>query len=554
MKKQSFFSLIKGMLRLVKGKRYLIVIAVFVGTLGFLSSMGITFFAALTLLKFFSADIISLSYPVLISLLLVSGFLRGFLRYAEQYLNHYIAFTLLALVRNNVFNALRKQGSKVLDEKSRGELLSILQSDTESLEVFYAHTITPFFIAICTELVVLVLLGVLVNYQVSLIALASYLVIGAITPVLFYLSNRKLGMAYRKELAKSENHYLNTCYGIREILFFQKEEEEAEALNNTTKNINELNRKLNDRALVFSSAVSFLILFFNAMMILVSFLLSQKGIIPEVRTILSYMMLATSYGPVVSLSNLPSNLTMSFASEKRIEAILSEKPKVIDGNEDFSFESLDVNHVAFSYDSKKKLLSDVSFSIRKGEILGIEGKSGCGKSTLFKLLLHFEDPTGGEVLFNGKAVQNYSRESLSHNVTLFSQNTYLFSETLRYNLLIAKPDATEEELKTALKKAGMLDKTLSLSKGLDTEVKDLGDNFSSGERQRIGLARVFLSSSPVILLDEATSNVDSYNESLILNQLKKEKSEKAIILISHRMTSLSIADRILHLKDGRLCS
>lgn len=554
MKNQSVFSLIKGMLKLVKGKRYLIVLAVLVGTLGFLSSMGITFFAGLTLLKIVSSETVSLSYPLLITLLLVCGFLRGFLRYLEQYLNHYMAFTLLALVRNNIFSSLRKQGSKVLDDKSRGELLSILQSDTESLEVFYAHTITPFFIAIFTELIVLTLFIILVSYQASLLALLSYLIIGALTPVLFYLSNRKLGMAYRKELAKDENGYLNACYGIREILFFQKAEEEAEALQKNTLSINKLNQKLNDRTQLFSSIVSSLILVFDALMILFSFLLSQKGAFPGVKTILSYMMIATSFGPVISLSNLPSNLTMSFASAKRINAILMEKPKVKDGKESFDFECLEVNHVSFSYDGRNEVLCDVSFSLRKGEILGIEGKSGSGKSTLFKLLLHFEDPKSGSVLYNGKDVKNYSRESISHNITLFSQSTYLFRNTLRYNLLIAKPDASEAELKEALKKAGILDKVLSLDKGLDSEISDLGDNLSSGERQRLGLARIFLSSSPVILLDEATSNVDAYNESLILNQLKKAKSDKAIILISHRMTSLSAADRILHLKDGKLCS
>lgn len=552
MKKESFFSLLKGMLKLVKGKRYLIVAAILVGTLGFLSSMGITFFGGLGILKLFGADV-SLSFSWIIALLLISGFLRGFLRYIEQYLNHYMAFTLLAMVRNQVFSSLRKQASKVLDDRNKGELLSILQSDTETLEVFYAHTITPFFIAILTEIVVLVLFGILISYSFSLIALAFYLLIGGLTPVLFYLSNRKLGVEYRNKLAESENCYLNCCYGIKEILFFQKEKEESTLLSNTTKEMNSINDKLNNRSLIFSSIVNLLIILADITIIFIGSYLIKNSTIHSYDLILGYCMLATSFGPVVALANLPSNLTMSFASARRILAIIKEKPKTVDGNESFKFESLNLKDVSFKYD-KKDILKDISFSIKKGEIIGIEGKSGSGKSTLFKLLLHFENANSGSVLYNDKDISCYSRESISDNVILFSQSTYLFKNTIAYNLRIAKPDATDEELYEALRKAGVYEKIASLKDGLNTEVNDLGDNFSSGEKQRLGLARVFLKDSPLILLDEATSNVDGYNEALILNQLKKQKENKAIILISHRMTSLSICDKVYHLKDGVLCS
>ncbi len=552
MKKESFFHLINRMLKLVKGKRYLIVLAVLVGTLGYLSGMGITFFAGLAILKLVSFDI-SMTFAGIIACLLVCGFLRGFLRYIEQYLNHYMAFTLLAIVRNQVFSSLRKQASNVLDERNKGELLSILQSDTESLEVFYAHTITPFFIAILTEAVVLVLFFVLLNYNFTLLALGFYLLIGLLTPVLFYLSNRRLGMEYRKELASSENCYLNSCYGIREILYFQKEEEQKDNLLSMTKNINTINDKLNDRQLVFSGIVNFLIILADICIIFLGNYLMRREGIHEYGMVLGYMMLATSFGPVVALANLPSNLTMSFASAKRIFRVMDEKQKTVDGEDDFDFESLELHDVNFQYD-KREILKDVSFSIHKGEIIGIEGKSGAGKSTLFKLLLHFENTNSGTISYNGKDISSYSREALSKNIVLFSQSTYLFKNTIAYNLRIAKQDATDDELYDALKKAGIYDKVISLKDGLATEINDLGDNFSTGEKQRLGLARIFLSNAPVILLDEATSNVDSYNEALILNQLKKEKENKAIIMISHRMTSLSICDKVYHLKDGTLCS
>lgn len=552
MKKESFFRLLNRMLKLVKGKRYLIVLAVLVGTLGYLSGMGITFFAGLGILKLLSLDV-SMSFTAIIICLLVSGLLRGFLRYIEQYLNHYMAFTLLAIVRNQVFSSLRKQASSVLDERNKGELLSILQSDTESLEVFYAHTITPFFIALFTEAIVLILFAILLHYSFSLLALGFYLLIGLLTPILFYLSNRKLGMEYRKRLAESENCYLNSCYGIREILFFQKEEEQEKNLVETTDTMISLNDKLNDRQLFFSGIVNFLIILADICVIFFANYLYQKNGIGHYDMALAYMMLATSFGPVVALANLPANLTMSFASAKRIFRIVDEKQKTIDGTEDFDFESLKVKNVSFQYD-KREILKDVSLDIKKGEIVGIEGKSGAGKSTLFKLLLHFENTNSGTIEYNDKDISSYSREALAKNIVLFSQSTYLFKNTISYNLRIAKEDATEDELYESLKKAGIYDKVISLKDGLNTEINDLADNFSTGEKQRLGLARIFLCNAPVILLDEATSNVDGYNEALILNQLKKVKADKAIIMISHRMTSLSICDKVYHLKEGALCS
>ena len=552
MKKKSFLSLLKGMLSLVKGKRYLIFLAVIVGTLGFLSAMGITFFGGLAILKLVGISV-SISFPWLIALIILCGFCRGFLRYAEQYLNHYMAFTLLALVRNNVFSSLRKQGSKILDDRNKGELLSILQSDTESLEVFYAHTITPFFIAILTELVVLILFGVLIHYSFSLLALGMYLLIGMLTPIIFYLSNRKLGVEYRKKLAENENMSLNVCYGIKETLFFQKEKEQAKEIEKSTKEINAINKKLNDKAIYSQSVVNFLIILGDLLIIMLGAILYKKEIISSYYIILAYMMMATSFGPVVALANLPANLTMSFASAKRILPLIDEKPKIKDGNDSFAFSSLDVKNVSFSYEDTKEILKNVSFSIKKGEIIGIEGKSGGGKSTLFKLLLHFEEANKGQVLYNDKDIATYSREALAKNVTLFSQTTYLFKNSIRYNMHIAKENATDEEIYESLKKAGLDEKIRSLKDGLDTQINDLGDNLSSGEKQRLGLARVFLSDTPLILLDEATSNIDAYNEAYILSQLKKEKKDKAILLISHRSSSLAICDKIYHLKDGELC-
>lgn len=559
MKKRNTFSLIKGMLSLVKGYGYLILFAVIVGSLGFIAAMGITFFAGLAIFKFIQEIVMSgsssitLSYGWLIALTLICGFSRGGLRYAEQYLNHYMAFTLLAVVRDRVFGALRKQGSKVLDDKNKGDILSILQSDTETLEVFYAHTITPFLIALIVETIVLIVLGLLCGWIFALIALCAFMFIGGLVPLIFYLSNKKLGVEYRKELASSENLYLNSIYGIREIVTFNHQKDIKEEIINNSHKLNIISKNLNDKATTSASAVNLLIVIADIAIIGVGALLLSNGFVISPVLVLGYAIIAASFGPVVALANLPGNLTMSFASARRILDLIDTKPSAIEGNKEFDFKSLEVKNLSFGYDDKT-ILKNINLTLKKGQIIGIHGRSGSGKSTLLKLLLNFETPKDGEVLYNDKNVQEYSRESLSKNVILFSQSTYLFQGTLEYNLKIAKPSATEEELRIACEKAGILEYIDKTEKGFQTEVSALQDNLSSGEKQRMGLARVFLTSAPVLLFDEATSNVDAYNEALILKQLIKAKNDKAIIVISHRKSTLSICDKVYELEGGTLCS
>lgn len=551
MKRRGAYHLIPRMLALVKGKGYLIALAVLVGTLGYLAAISITFFGGVGILVILGVSPIPLKLWAIILGLCVSGAMRGLLRYAEQYLNHYMAFTLLSVVRNNVFDALRKQGSKALDDRSRGELLSVLQSDTESLEVFYAHTITPFLIAICVEIVMLVLFGVLLSFYFSLYALLTYLAIGALVPVVFYLANRKDGARYREIISRNESNYLTSCFGIKEIIFNGQENGEREKLMESAAEINSINRKLNKKSSIASSAVNLVTMLFNIGAILLSGLLAKNGSLDIRESVLSYALLSASFGPVIALSALPANLTMSFASAKRIFAIIDETPREEHGKNDFTFQTLDVENAAFAYQTGKPVLKGIDLHIKRGEIVGLEGKSGEGKSTLLKLLLGFEKPDSGRILYNGKELSSYSSESVGENVTLFSQSTYLFKNTIRYNLQIAKPGASEEEIVQALKKARIYEKIASLEKGLDTEVNDGMSNFSTGEKQRIGLARVFLRDAPFVLLDEATSNIDAQNEAFILNELKKEK-DKAILIISHRKTSLSICSRCYHLKEGKL--
>lgn len=547
-KRYSSFALIRGMLSLIGPYVWLIVLAVLLGTLGFFAAMGITFFSGLAIYDFINNGFsFSNGIAIYIVLVLVCGFARGFLRYAEQYLNHYMAFTLLAVVRDKIFAALTRQGSKVLDDKQRGEILSIIQSDVETMEVFYAHTITPFFIAIFVELGVFLSLFFLVGYEFALLALAADLIIGAIIPLIFFRSNKQLGKRYRELLSHSESLYLDAVYGVKEFVSYEKQEILLEEIAASSKKLNSLTRELNAKSAKFSSLTQAFIVIADIAIVALGGVLVHYGHLTS-DAALSYAILAASFGPVVALAALPSNLTMSFASADRVLSIVNAPSPIKEGEKDFLFENLKMDHVSFAYE-EKEILKDVSFDVKKGEIIGIKGKSGSGKSTILKLLLHFEEPVSGSVEYNGESVASYSRKAISDNVTLFSQSTYLFSGSFAYNLRLAKPEATEEELVDACKSAGILDYILSTPKGFDTEINAVKDNISSGEKQRLGLARVFLADTPLLLLDEATSNVDAYNEALILNELKKRK-DKALIIVSHRDSTLSICDRVYLLENG----
>ena len=549
MKKHSSIALIGKMLSLVKPYIYLIVLAVLVGSLGFFAAMGITFFAGLAIFSYLGEPL-AISFAWLLALIVIFGFSRGLLRYVEQYLNHFMAFTLLAHIRDQLFGSLRKQGSKVLDDRSKGEVLSILQSDVETMEVFYAHTITPFLIAIIVEAGVAIALGLLCGYQFALLSIACDLIIGILAPIIFYRNNKKLGRLYREELSRSETIYLNSIYGIDETIFAGRQKDDKKAIDETSNRLNSLSKKLNQKASRNSEIVNILIAISDIAIIAIGALLYAHGDISSPAIIIGYATLAASFGPVVALANLPANLTMSFASANRVLDIIEEEPKTVDGDNEFDFKSLEVHGVSFSYDKEHPVVKNVNFSLSKGQFIGIHGKSGSGKSTILKLLLHFEDPDTGVVLYNDEPVSTYSRQSIAKNVTLFSQSTYLFQGSIGYNLKIAKPDASEEELIEACKKAGISAYSQSTEKGLDTAINALQDNLSTGEKQRLGLARVFLAKTPLLLLDEATSNVDASNEAHILNQLSKCKNDLALIVISHRESTLSICDKVYKLENG----
>lgn len=528
-----------------------ILLASFSGVLGYLLAINVILFAGLAILKYLGVAI-NISYQVLFSIIIVSGILRGVVRYFEQYGNHYMAFKLLQIVRVKIFKALRKQSVAKLEEKNKGDLVSLLQGDIETLEVFYAHTITPFLIAFITSLIMVIVISLLSSIYLGLIALGAYLIIGLLIPVIFYKFNKNSGRSYRKKLSQFEEFYLDSIYGGYEIISQNKNDLFINDVGVKTKELIKLNKDLDNKNTIFTNVMNVLIVLLNLIIVFVGYSLYQKGIIDSYYIIIAFVILTSSFGPVLALANLPNNLSQTFASANRVLDIIDEKPVIKDGNKELDYSSLTIKDAYFNY-GNKTILKGLNLEIKQNEIIGIYGPSGIGKSTILKLIMHFYELDKGSILLNNKDIKEYSLNSLYKNINLFSQTTYLFQDTIKNNLLIAKKDATLEELIEACKNASIYDYIMSLKDGFDTKITDLKNNISEGEKQRLGLARVFLRNPKLLLLDEATSNIDAINEGIILKSLKKYKEKMTIIIISHRKSTLNVCDNIYELKEGKLC-
>ena len=551
MKKRNVFKVIYELIKFVGPFIYVILFATLLGTLGFILAMNITIFGALAIVKFIGVEVYC-SYLTIFLIIGISGIFRGVIRYGEQYFNHFMAFKLLALIRNKLFHKLRELSPSKLDAKNKGEIISLLQSDIETLEVFYAHTISPLLIAVLTSKTVFLFIGFMTSWYLALIALLSYIILGVIVPTIYYLVSNKYGKKYRSELGKFEEFYLDSIYGYYEILSSNNENNRIKEMNKKSKSLIELNTKLENKGAFFKNVTTTVILLMNLLIIGVGGVLVKENLIASPNIILAFVALTSSFGSVLALSQLPGNLAMTFASGNRVIDLLEEKPQVIDSANPLTFEfnKLEVKNITFKYDDEV-ILKHLSLEVNKNEIVGILGPSGSGKSTLLKLLMRFYDPSEGEILYNERNIKDIKIENIYNNVNLFSQTTYLFRGTILENLLIANPSAPKDEVIEATKNASIYQYILNLPKGFDTKISDLKDNFSSGEKQRLGLARVFLRKPKLLLLDEATSNIDAINEGIVLNALKKYKGEMSIVIISHRASTLSICDRVYKINEAR---
>ncbi|MBS6600343.1 MAG: amino acid ABC transporter ATP-binding/permease protein [Clostridium sp.] len=535
---------------LVKPLLHIMILAIFMGVLGFLCSIFITILGGFGLVNILGINT-SLSLKTIFLVVTIFAVLRGILRYLEQASNHYIAFKILALIRNKVFTSLRKLAPAKLEGKDKGNLISIITSDIELLEVFYAHTISPIIIAFLTSLIMVIFIGKY-NIVLGVIALLGYITVGVIIPIVSYKKGEDVGKDYRNNFGEMNSFFLDSLRGIRESIQYNATKKRLEDINNLTEKLDEKQKKLKDYEGNIKAVTDGAILTFSLLMLFVSIYLNSKNIINFEGVLISTISMMSSFGPVTALSNLANNLFHTLASGNRVLDILEEEPVVyeITNKKDISFESLKCENVNFSYD-KEEILKEISLNIPKNKIVGIQGKSGSGKSTLLKLLMRFWDVNGGEIKISNENIKNINTSSLRDMESYVTQSTYLFNDTIKNNIKIAKENATMEEIIEASKKASLHEFIEKLPKGYETNVGELGDSLSGGEKQRIGIARAFLHNGPLILLDEPTSNLDSLNEGIILKSLKEECKDKTVVLVSHRKSTMNITDILYKMKGGR---
>ena len=543
--RRSGLSIMGNLVSLLGGFAMVLLGAVINGSVGYLCAMGVTVLGAVGVAKALGENI-ALSYNWIIALAIGCGVLRGLLRYIEQYSNHYIAFKLLAILRDRIFRVLRKLCPAKLESRKKGSIIAMLTSDIETLEVFYAHTLSPICIAILVSLTVCVFTGTVVSPWFAAAAFLGYLVIGILVPVISSAALKESGVNYRREFASFNSYFLDSIKGIQDILFHNAGEQRKKEVNERSEKLLKETRQMKEASTKAAAATELIVSLFILLTLAVGILLVHKGEITVGKMVLGVVAVFGSFGPVIAISALPGNLTQTFASGDRVLNLLEETPvaEEITNGKNISYDKLEVKDLSFAYNTSEPVLKNICMHAQKGEIVGIVGESGCGKSTLLKLLLRFWKKDSGEINYNNIDIEQINTSNLLDNVTMVSQVTYLFDDTIEENLRIARPDATQEELEEACRMASVHDFITTLPQGYKTRVGALGDNLSAGEKQRIGLARAFLSGRELILLDEPTSNVDSINEGIILKALAQQKHKKSIILVSHRESTMAIADRV----------
>ncbi len=551
MKKRSNLEIMAKLIGMVRPLLGYMLLAITLGLIGHLLASFITIFAGYAALKVWGFPIAH-SFAFFFVCMVVFAIARGFARYTEQSCNHYIAFKLLALIRAKAFAALRRLCPAKLEGRDKGDLISVITSDIELLEVFYAHTISPIAIATIYSVILSLFIGY-IHWGLGLLALAAYVTVGVIVPVIASKTSGDLGLEFRNQSGSLSAFVLDSLRGLPETMQYGNGKKRMQQMNERTDRMNDCQEKMKRVTGLNMAVTNTAILVFDFLMLLSASYLYKEGIIAFDGIVIATLALMSSFGPVVALANLGTTLQNTFASGNRVLDILEEEPQVaeITGADQTTYGQVTIEDVTFAYE-KETILDGVSLDVPKQGILGIVGKSGSGKSTLIKLLMRFWDVDSGKLAIADREIGKINTEDLRRMQGYMIQETNLFCDSIAENIRIAKLDATREEIEEACKKASIHDFILSLPQGYDTPVGELGDTLSGGERQRIGLARAFLHDAPMMLLDEPTSNLDSLNESVILRSLREERGDKLILLVSHRDSTMRIADQVYQMKEGRV--
>lgn len=561
--RRSAIQIMGQLIGLVKPLLIFMIAAILLGTVGYLCAIFLTILAGQVVAhglipqlfyRMRNPRLVFMPVKTILTIMIVIALLRGILHYLEQYCNHYIAFRLLAIIRHKVFEALQKLCPAKLESRDKGNLISIITTDIELLEVFYAHTISPICIAFLTSLFMVLFIGHY-HYLAGSLALIAYIIVGVIIPVINGKLGSAEGMTFRNNFGELNSFVLDSLRGLDETIQYNQGEERKQEIIERSKQLAKQQEYLSYREGAQRSITNTVILLASFGMLFLTLFLYLNHELGFEGIITCTLSMMGSFGPVVALSSLSNNLNQTLASGERVLSLLEEKPLVeeVEGDKETndSFKGATLNHVTFSYDDET-ILDDYSLKLEPGKITGIHGVSGSGKSTILKLLMRFWDVHQGSITVDEEEIKQIPTKHLRDMESYVTQETHLFHDSIANNIAIAKKDATREEIMEACKKASIHDFIMTLPKGYDTEVGELGDTLSGGEKQRIGIARAFLHDAPMILMDEPTSNLDSLNEGIILKSLKESSKQKTIVLVSHRVSTMNIAETVYEMKDGRI--
>ena len=571
-KRRSAIQIMGSLIGLVKPLLHIMLAAIILGTLGYLCAIFLTILAGQVIVHGLLTGAAGMIVPVekmwlvftpvkkIITVMIVIAVLRGILLYVEQYCNHFIAFKLLAIIRHKVFASLRKLCPAKLEGRDKGNLISIITTDIELLEVFYAHTISPIAIATLTSIIMVIFIG-RYHWLAGLLALAAYLIVGVAIPMWNGKRGSQKGMEFRTNFGELNSFVLDSLRGLDETIQYGQGEKRKEQMSERSKNLAGMQESLSKMEGSQRSFTNMVILLASFGMLALTIWLYAKGEMGFEGILTCTIAMMGSFGPVVALSSLSNNLNQTLASGERVLSLLEETPLVeeIPGDVETSgaesmehgFTGAEAENVTFAY-GEEVILDNYSLKLQPGKITGIHGASGSGKSTLLKLLMRFWDVQDGSVSVDGTDVRKIPTKHLRDMESYVTQETHLFHDSIANNIAIAKPGASREEIMEAAKKASIHDFIMTLPKGYDTEVGELGDTLSGGEKQRIGIARAFLHECPLILLDEPTSNLDSLNEGIILKSLKESAEKKTVVLVSHRVSTMNVADVVYEMENGRI--
>ena len=571
-KRRSAIQIMESLIGLVKPLLHIMLAAIILGTLGYLCAIFLTILAGQVIVHGLLTGVAGMTVPVdnmwlvltpvktIITVMIVIAVLRGILHYMEQYCNHFIAFKLLAIIRHKVFAALRKLCPAKLEGRDKGNLISIITTDIELLEVFYAHTISPIAIATLTSISMVIFIG-RYHWLAGVLALAAYLIVGVAIPMWNGKRGSQKGMEFRTNFGELNSFVLDSLRGLDETIQYGQGEKRKEQMSERSKNLAGMQESLSKMEGSQRSFTNMVILLASFGMLALTIWLYAKGEMGFEGILTCTIAMMGSFGPVVALSSLSNNLNQTLASGERVLSLLEETPLVeeIPGDVEtsgvesmeYEFKGAEAENVTFAY-GEEVILDNYSLKLQPGKITGIHGASGSGKSTLLKLLMRFWDVQDGSVSVDGTDVRKIPTKHLRDMESYVTQETHLFHDSIANNIAIAKPRASREEIMEAAKKASIHDFIMTLPKGYDTEVGELGDTLSGGEKQRIGIARAFLHECPLILLDEPTSNLDSLNEGIILKSLKESAEKKTVVLVSHRVSTMNVADVVYEMENGRI--